>query len=137
MITADSSVWIAYFTGDDTPATRLLDAALDDSSSELVVLDLVLMEVLRGFRHERDWQVAKDLFEPLPLLSAGGRSVALRAAAIYRELRARGTTVRSAIDLMVGAWCMESGCALLHADRDFIHMRGLPSWSAAPDPRSH
>lgn len=128
MMTADSSVWINYFNGRETRSTRLLDAALDDSSRDLVMLDVVLMEVLRGFRLERDWQTARHAFAPLSLETAGGEAVALRAAGIYRDLRASGTTVRSPIDLMVGAWCIENDCSLLHEDRDFIHMPGLLAW---------
>ncbi len=130
MITVDSSVWIAYFNGRDTSQTRLLDAALDDSSSELVMLDLVLMEVLRGFHVDSQWQAARDVLTPLPLETAGGEAVALRAAGLYRDLRSRGTTVRSPIDLMVCAWCVENDCPLLYADRDFIHMPGLTTWDA-------
>ena len=37
MITADSSVWIDYFNGQDTPQVRQLDAALDDSTNEIVL----------------------------------------------------------------------------------------------------
>lgn len=128
MMTVDSSVWIAYFNGNDTPQTQSLDAALDDSSNELVVLDLVLMEVLRGFRHASDLKTARQLLAPLPLVIAGGETVALRAADIYRDLRAKGTTVRSAIDLMVGAWCIENDCPLLHDARDFHGMDGLTAW---------
>jgi len=130
MMTVDSSVWIGYLNGRDTPGTRALDAALDDSSNELVMLDLVLMEVLRGFRHDREWDLARQMFAPLPVATAGGEAVALRAAGLYRELRGVGTTVRSSIDLMVGAWCIENDCPLLHEDRDFDGMRGLVPWTA-------
>lgn len=93
------------------------------------MLDLVLMEVLRGFRHDPAWQGVRDLLAPLPVVCAGGQSVAMRAAGIYRDLRSRGTTVRSAVDLMVGAWCIENDCPLLHDDRDFHHMEGLQAWT--------
>ncbi len=132
MITADSSVWIGYINGHRTPQTRALDAALDDSTSEIVLLDLVLMEILRGFRSERDLRLAHATLSQLPLFTAGGESTALAAAALYRDLRQRGITVRSSIDLLVGAWCIRNDCALIHADRDFDGMRdhhGLPTWS--------
>jgi hypothetical protein len=135
MITADSSVWIGYLNGHRTPQTRALDALLDDSASEIVLLDLVLMEVLRGLRNARDLQLAQAALSQLPLFTAGGETVALAAAALYRDLRQRGITVRSSIDLLVGAWCIRNGCALIHADRDFDGMRdhhGLESWSPQP-----
>lgn len=134
MITADSSVWIGYFNGTDTPQTRALDAALDDSANEVLLLDVVLMEVLRGFRFERDWNLARAAFAPLPIVTAGGEAIALAAASLYRSLRGHGFTVRSPIDLLIGAWCIANDCALIHDDRDFAPMEsleGLQTWSPA------
>ncbi len=131
MITADSSVWIDYFAGRSTPASNELDAVLDDSSHDLVLLDVVMMEVLRGFRFDREWRVAKDAFSALPVQMAGGEDLAVKAAGLYRRLRSEGFTVRSSIDLMVGSWCMENDCTLIHSDRDFVPMseHGLQVWS--------
>lgn len=131
MITVDSGVWIGFFNGHDKPQIRSLDALLDDSANEIVLLDVVLLEVLRGFRHERDWRAARDLFAPLPVFTAGGEALALAAASLYRSLRRQGVTVRSPIDLLIGAWCIANDCLLLHDDRDFHGMegpRGLQNW---------
>ena len=131
MITADSSVWIDYFAGRSTPASNELDAVLDDSSHDLVLLDVVMMEVLRGFRYDREWRVAKDAFSALPVQTAGGEKLAVKAAGLYRQLRSEGFTVRSSIDLMVGSWCIENDCTLIHSDRDFVPMagHGLQVWN--------
>ena len=131
MITADSSVWIDYLGGRNTPAASQLDAVLDDSSHDIVLLDVVLMEVLRGFRFDHEWRVAKDAFTVLPVHTAGGEVVATKAASMYRSLRSEGVTVRSSIDLLVGAWCIENECSLIHSDRDFDAMptHGLQFWS--------
>ena len=123
MITADSSVWIDYLGGRSTPKARLLDGVLDDSSRDVVLLDVVLMEVLRGFRFEQEWRLANQVLSALPLRTAGGDTVARSAAALYRQLRKEGVTVRSPIDLLVGSWCIASGCALIHNDRDFAPMQ--------------
>ena len=125
MMTVDSSVWIDFFRNRDTPQTAALCALLEDNADQLVVLDLVLMEVLRGFAHDREWHLARQAFAGIPLSIAGGEAVALRAADLYCERRRKGITIRSPIDLMVAAWCLESGCALLHADRDFDGIEGL------------
>ena len=51
MIPVGSSVWIDYFTGENTPAADSLDSLLGD---ELVAIgDLMLAEVLQGFRDDR------------------------------------------------------------------------------------
>lgn len=131
MITADSSVWISYFNGQDTPQVLALDAALDDSSQEIVLLDVVMMEVLRGLRHDKEHALALQVLAPLQIAVAGGEEVASEAAALYRRLRRSGFTVRSPIDLLVGAWCIHNDCVLIHEDRDFTSMEnleGLHAW---------
>jgi len=130
MITADSSVWIAYFNGDESPQVAALDAALDDSAHEIVLLDVVLMEVLRGFRHNKEYELARSALAPLPLRQAGGETLARGAAAMYRRLRQHGFTVRSPIDLLVGAWCIQNDCLLIHNDRDFKPMATLEGLQA-------
>jgi predicted nucleic acid-binding protein len=132
MITADSSVWIDYLKGVDTTQAQLLDDVLNDSSRDFVLIDVVLMEVLRGYRFEHEWQLANRLLSRLSLQTAGGEKTARSAAALYRQLRKTGVTVRSPIDLLVGSWCISTGCALIHNDRDFVPMQqhGLQTFEA-------
>ena len=123
MITADSSVWIDFLSGRLTPEAQLLDEVLDDSSRDVVLLDVVLMEVLRGCRFEHEWQMANQALSDLSLHVAGSDAVARSAASMYRQLRKTGVTVRSPIDLLVGGWCISTGCLLIHNDRDFVPMQ--------------
>ena len=51
MLVVDSSVWIDYFADRPVAACDELDRLLQDGHTRLVVPDLVLYEVLRGFRH--------------------------------------------------------------------------------------
>ena len=53
MILVDSSVWIDFFNGASNTAVDRLEALLCDSSSTLATADLVVFEVLRGFRSSR------------------------------------------------------------------------------------
>ena len=132
MLVVDSSVWIAYFNAADDPAALMLDQLLDHGEVRLVVPDLVLFEVLRGFRHERDHRQARLLMETLSIEAVGGADMALAAAQHYRSLRAQGITVRSPIDVLVATFCIEHDYALLHRDRDFDafeDLRGLRGWS--------
>jgi predicted nucleic acid-binding protein len=131
MITADTSVWIDYFNGKNTEPTKWLDDVLNDSSHDLVVLDVVLMEVLRGYRYDQEMRLADISLSALPIMTAGGVEVARLAASMYRNLRTQGITIRSSIDLLVGAWCIENDCPLIHNDRDYTPMHlhhGLPEW---------
>ena len=131
MLFVDSSVWIDFFNNADHPAVDLLQQLLDHGEVRIVVPDLVLFEVLRGFRHEHAHRQARRLMESLSVEDAGGAEVALAAAAHYRSLRAQGVTVRSPIDVLVASFCIERDYALLHRDRDFDafeDLRGLRSW---------
>ena len=131
MLVVDSSVWIDFFNAVDEPAAQLLEQLLDRGEVRLVVPDLVLFEVLRGFRHERDLRQARALLQSLSIEPIGGTEQALAAVDHYRSLRASGITVYSAIDVLVASFCIERDYALLHRDRDFDafeELRGLRTW---------
>lgn len=131
MLVVDSSVWIDFFNGSGQPAAQLLAHLLGNGEVRLVVPDLVLFEVLRGFRHERDYRQARLLMQTLSVEPIGGAETMLAAAQHYRSLRAQGVTVRSSIDVLVAAFCIENDYALLHRDRDFEafeELRGLRGW---------
>ena len=131
MLVVDASVWIDFFNGVASPAGATLRQLLDRGEAEIIVPDLVLYEVLRGFRHERHYLQARHLMLTLTVEPTGGQALALHAAAHYRSLRAAGITVRSAIDVLLAAFCIDRGYTLLHADRDFDAFessRGLRTW---------
>ena len=131
MVVADSSVWIDFFAGVDSAARATLRQLLRDGEVRIVVPDLVLFEVLRGFRSEREYRQARALLESLSVEPVGGHALAVEAAQHYRGLRAAGITVRSALDVLIASFCIESGYTLLHRDRDFdafVQRRGLKAW---------
>jgi predicted nucleic acid-binding protein len=131
MILVDSSVWIDFFNGRPGPLVDRLADLLQDGSAPLGMPDLVLFEVLRGFRHEQDFQAARRVLAALPVVEIGGEDGALRAAHHYRALRSAGITIRSPIDVLLASYCIEHDHALLHADRDFDaieSVRGLKVW---------
>ncbi len=131
MLVVDSSVWIDFFNDAEHPAVEMLQQLLDHGEVRIVVPDLVLFEVLRGFRLESELRQARRLLESLRVEATGGAELALDAVHHYRSLRAQGITVRSAIDVLVASYCIERDYALLHRDRDFDafeEMRGLRGW---------
>ena len=118
MIVVDSSVWIDFFNGVSTPEVERLDVLL--GVTPIAIGDLILVEVVQGFRHEKDVATARQLFRclaPLPMLGARN---AWKAAENYRELRRRGVTVRKTIDGIIATACIEANLALLFSDRDFL-----------------
>jgi predicted nucleic acid-binding protein len=117
MIVVDTSAWIDYFNGVDAPHTRLLDYELQHS--RIVTGDLIIAELLQGFRHERDYQAARRLMSCLEYRDMVGRETALQAAANYRKLRKKGVTVRKTIDVLIATFCINNNLPLIHNDRDF------------------
>ncbi len=117
MILVDSSVWIDYFTGGSTPEANKLDTMLGD---ELVAIgDLMLTEVLQGFRVDKDFRQARKLLLSLTVLNILDTSVALKSAVNFRALRKKGITVRKTIDAIIATYCIENGLPLLYSDKDF------------------
>jgi predicted nucleic acid-binding protein len=117
MILVDSSVWIDYFRGVPTAASEKLDSLL--GNEPLAIGDLILAEVLQGFRHDREFNLAEKLLRSFTVIDLGGREIAIRAAKNYRALRRLGITAHKTIDTIIATRCIESGYTLLHSDRDF------------------
>ena len=113
----DSSVWIDYFGGTVTPQTDLLDAAVGQQAIGLG--DIILCEVLQGYRSERDYEAARQALFQFPIHTIGGWEIAFKSAENYRALRRRGITVRKTVDCLIATFAIERGFSLLHSDRDF------------------
>ncbi len=117
MILVDSSVWIDYFDGLDTPQTSKLDALL--GVEPLAIGDLILTEVLQGFRKDADYKQAKQLLLSLVIFDMLGVRKALQSAEYFRTLRKQGITIRKTTDVIIATFCIEEGHALLFSDRGF------------------
>lgn len=117
MILVDSSVWIDYFNGRETPQTNKLDALL---GIELVGIgDLILTEVLQGFRADADYAAAKQALMSLIIFPMLNVELAVKSADNFRYLRKRGITIRKTADVIIATFCIDAGHSLLFADKDF------------------
>jgi predicted nucleic acid-binding protein len=117
VILVDSSVWIDFFRGVATPQVETLDRLL--GAVPLGVGDLILAEVLQGFRGEKEFNQARKLLLTLEQVDVGGQEIAIQAARNFRTLRERGVTIRKTIDTLIATRCIESDITLLFSDRDF------------------
>jgi len=120
MILVDSSVWINYFNGKSTWQTEILDQML--LQIPLFTGDLILTEVLQGFRKENEYKKAKEVMSILTCQQLGGYGIAIKSAENYRILRKKGITVRKTIDVIIGTFCINENIPLLHDDKDFEPM---------------
>jgi predicted nucleic acid-binding protein len=117
MLLVDSTVWIDYFNGRRTLSTDYLDAAL--ATQPILMGDLILAEILQGFREDSSFELASVMLGHLPQANMLNTALAVQSALNYRRLRRLGVTVRKTIDCLIATFAISAGCELLHDDRDF------------------
>ena len=123
MILVDSSVWIDLLNNVVTDPVRRLRALLP--TTPLLIGDLILFEVLQGFRIEAQARLVERSLSRFEAVSLIDPELAVKVAANYRFLRRRGITVRKTIDVIIATYCIQRGHSLLHSDRDFAPMERL------------
>jgi predicted nucleic acid-binding protein len=117
MILIDTSVWIDYLGGFDTPQTRWLEQAL--SIERLGLTDLILCEILQGIRDESKFNDVYQKLLEFEIFHMGGIDLAIQSARNFRTLKAQGFTIRRTIDCLIATYCLENGHQLLYNDSDF------------------
>lgn len=117
MIVVDSSVWIDYFNGKVTPQTDYFDQIVLEQP--ILVGDLILGEVLQGFRSDADFDAARRSLSKFTQVSMMSPELAVQSAMNYRALRKMGINVHKTIDCFIATYCIGNGLVLLHADSDF------------------
>lgn len=110
-------VWVDYFNGVENPQTDYLDQAVD--KQPILVGDLILCEVLQGFRTDRDFEKAWEALRRFTQVEMVNAELALQSARNFRALRRRGVTVRKTIDSLIATYCIKNDHDFLHNDNDF------------------
>lgn len=117
MLVVDSTVWIDYFNGVENPHTDYLHIIVDQQP--VLVGDLILAEVLQGFRKDADFEQARQAFGKFLQVEMVNSALALQSTRNYRILRKKGITVRKTIDSLIATYCIENEHQLLHTDSDY------------------
>ena len=117
MILVDTSVWIDYFNGQGTEKTNTLDSALIDGT--VAIGDIIFLEILQGFRHDKDYNSARRTLSNLDQYELFGRIMVAKCANNYRALRKKGITIRKTTDIIIATFCIDNKLPLLYSDRDF------------------
>jgi hypothetical protein len=115
VILVDTSAWIEFLRGTDSPMCNRVDALLDD---DFATCHPVRMEVLAGARDEMHLRRLRGLLARgtlVPTLAGDYEE----AAALYRSCRRSGETVRRMIDCLIGATAIRAHMSVLHSDADF------------------
>ncbi len=117
MLVVDSTVWVVYFNGVRNQQTDYLHQILD--RTPILIGDLILAEVLQGFRDNADFETARRMFGKFLQVEMLNPDLAVQSARNYRLLRRKGVTVRKTIDSLIATYCIENEHDLLHNDSDF------------------
>ena len=117
MLVIDSTVWIDYFNGSLNARTDYLNHILD--KSPILIGDLILAEVLQGFRRDPDFEQVRRSLARFLQVNMVSPSLALQSARNFRLLRQKGFTVRKTVDSLIATYCIENDHELLHNDYDF------------------
>lgn len=115
MILVDTSAWIEFLRGTGSSVCERVDALLD---AEIATCEPVRMEVLAGARDELHLRRLERLLARAAVLPTGPAHYD-EAAALYRQCRRRGETVRKLMDCLIAAVAIRAEVPLLHNDRDF------------------
>lgn len=118
MIMVDTSVWIDYFNGKESEKTDILDTLL--AEDDVVIGDLILLEILQGFRNDKDYNEAKEGLSNLDMYELFGKEMVDKCSDNYRSLRKKGITIRKTADVIIATFCLENNIPLLFSDRDFL-----------------
>ena len=85
MIIADTSVWIDYFGGIDSVEANALDSALENGT--VAIGDIIFLEILQGFRNDKDYKIARTKLGILDHYEMLGKSMVIKCADNYRFLK--------------------------------------------------
>jgi predicted nucleic acid-binding protein len=118
VILADTSIWIDYFNGIESIETDNLDSALKDGT--VAMGDLIFLEILQGFRDDKEFIKAKKTLATLDQYELFGAHMVEKCADNYRFLRKKELTVRKTIDLIIATFCIETKIQLLFSDKDYV-----------------
>lgn len=114
----DTSVWIEYLRPGSSAAGDRLEEAIR-GGERIVVPEQVLLELLSGPTDEVVAARRRRMLEAFEVVAHEPMADALRAAALQRECRRGGATVRNLGDCLIAAVALRLGEVVLHRDRDF------------------
>jgi predicted nucleic acid-binding protein len=116
-VLVDTSVWADFFNQHPSAEAELLARLIADEV-EVVTCGVVIAEFFQGIRKHATLAELERHFRDMECLSPTEPDSYLRAAALYRDLRAKGVTVRSTIDCLLVTLAAEHETFVLARDRD-------------------
>ncbi|MCP3960996.1 MAG: PIN domain nuclease [bacterium] len=133
-VLVDTSVWVDFFNEYPSREAEALARLLDDEV-EILTCGVVIAEFFQGIRRVDTLPELESHFRDMECLVPREPDTYFAAAALYRDLRARGITIRSTIDCLIVCLTEEHSALLLAKDRDIAQIldsgltgvRGVPA----------
>jgi len=114
-VLVDTSIWIEYFNRPDSKQGGSLHTLL--KNGRVIVAGLVLTELLRGARLEKEYKLIAESMTALPFLETTLRTW-IEAARIGYSLRRKGVTIPTT-DLLIASLALENNCLVFTLDPHF------------------
>ncbi len=115
VVLIDTSAWIEFLRDTRSPVCLHVDELL---AHEVAICDPIQMEVLAGARDESHLLNLRRLLARAVVIPMRPTDYE-DAAALYRNCRRQGATVRKLIDCLIAAVAIRAGAPILHHDTDF------------------
>src|SRR4051812_45329575 len=106
-VLVDTSCWIDFFNGHDSPEAEAI-AALIDARADVATCGVIVAEFFQGLREQRAVTRLEPYFRELTMLVPREPATYFSAAHLYRSLRRRGVTIRSTIDCLIARLAEEN-----------------------------
>jgi len=118
LILVDTSVWIDFLTGRNSPFRRELHGLIE-AGKPIAINAIIFQEILQGVRSDLEFKKLEKYLLNFPCFSFGQIQTFRDAAQIYRTCRQRGKTIRKPVDCLIAAQALAENLVLFHRDRDF------------------
>jgi len=119
LILVDTSVLVDYFRGRENEKLKLFELVLSQKMP-YGISAYTYLELLQGSKNDKEYTVLKEYLstQTIYLLPETIETYEKAANAFY-NLRRKGITPRSTIDVLIALTAIEHSLLLLHNDNDF------------------
>jgi hypothetical protein len=121
MFLVDSSVWIEYLRPKGSPNIKERVRAILQKE-EVVCCGIILVEILRGAKNEKDFESLRDSLMSLPQIAID--DTVIERASKWGFLLDRKGKIVSTTDLIIASAAYKNAL-LLHSDKDFYTIASI------------
>ncbi len=118
MTLIDTSAWVEFLRATES-TTHQRVRTLIETDSPTATTDVIVMEVLAGARDDAHVVALRRLLARCEFIPTVGLGDFEQAAALYRNCRRAGRTIRALNDCLIAAVAIRSTIPVLHRDQDF------------------